>query len=104
MEHFLFIGEIDENKKDSYIKFHKEMPLHFLKEKKTLGEEKELVWITGNKIFAYFKVKDFKEYMDKITETDIGKKWFEQFDGMLKGQWQKVDKFFDFEEQMEIAL
>jgi len=104
MDQVLFVGKIDENQKEKYIRYHKEMSAQFLKEKKVFGEVREFVWVQGDTAIVYLETENFEEFMKKSAETETFQEWVKKFESIVVGDWEMPEKAFDFENQLRHAL
>ena len=108
MEHVLFIQRVKKDKKDDYIKAHKECWPKLLKAIRESGIEREIIWMLENTTYIYMMAENFNKAMEKLEEKKIFKDWivkmsplFEEMqDYSKKGKIIKLDKVFDLEEQL----
>jgi L-rhamnose mutarotase len=108
-KHIMFVQKLKTEKKEEYIKAHKEAWPELLKAIKDSGIDRELIWIFGDFICIYMMTDDFDEAMSNLSKTEIFKKWSEYM-GELLDEMQDyseggtnvitLDKVFDLEEQL----
>lgn len=109
MEHILFIQKVKKEKKDEYIKYHKEAWQDLLKEMKSSGIEREMIWLFDENIIIYVMAENFDESYNKFSRTEVFQKWLQIMTPLLKsvqdyskkGNIQKLEKIFDLEEQIK---
>ena len=53
MEHVMFVQKVREDKKEEYIRFHKEAWRELLIEAKKAGFERQILWLSGNYVLIY---------------------------------------------------
>ncbi len=105
MEHVLFVQKVKKDKKEEYIKYHKECWQDLLKEMKNSGIKREIIWMNGEQIMVYIMAKDFNDSMDKLAKTDVFKKWTELMTPLLaniqdyssKGKVLRLEEIFNLE-------
>ena len=61
MEDVLFVQEVKANSRKKYIHAHKNAWPELLKTIKSVGIEREIIWIDGNKLYLYFMVNNFDD-------------------------------------------
>jgi len=109
-KHIMFVQKIKSEKKEEYIKAHKEAWPELLKAIKDCGIDREMIWVFGDYICIYMMTEDFDEAMSRLSKTDIFKKWSEYM-GTLLAEMQDysqggenvvtLDKVFDLEAQLK---
>ena len=108
MEHVMFVQKVREDKKEEYIRFHKEAWRELLIEAKKAGFERQILWLSGNYVLIYSMAENFDESIAKLTQTDTHKKWQSIMDTLLEeaqdfsesGKVIKLEKIYDLEEQI----
>lgn len=84
MDHVMFIQTIKKNKKDEYIKAHKNCWPELLKAHKDSGIERELIWIYRNDILIYMMKENFNSTMAKLVKMDIFKDWIIKMNSLME--------------------
>lgn len=110
MEHILFIQKVKKDKREEYIKYHKNCFPEVLKEIKASGIEREMIWMSGDTIIIYAMADNFDKSMEKLKKTDVFKKWIDLMTPLLSeiqdysedGEIKKIEKVFDLEEQNKL--
>ncbi len=110
MEHVLFVQKVKKEKKEEYIKYHKECWPELLKEIKRSGIEREIIWVFGEQVIVYLMAEDVDEAMNRLSKTEIFKKWTELMTQVLdemqdyssKGKIVKLEEVFHLERQLSI--
>jgi len=109
MEHVLFIQKVKKDKKEDYIKYHKNCFPGVLKVLKDSGTEREIIWIEGETLIIYAMAEDFKKSMEGLKNKKEFNKWIELMTPLLAeiqdyskdGEIKRLEKVFDLEEQLE---
>ena len=68
MEHVMFIQKVREDKKEEYVKIHKEAWKELLLETKKAGFERQILWLLGNDVLIYSMVENFDEVISKLKK------------------------------------
>lgn len=107
MAHVMFMQKVKPEKRDEYIKVHRECWPELLKAIKESGIERELIWMNGNDILVYMMAENFNEAMKNLNRKEIFKKWLEKMDGLMDtlpdfdGGVKQLENVFDLENQLE---
>jgi L-rhamnose mutarotase len=112
MEHVLFVQKVKKEKKEEYIKYHKECWPELLNAIKRSGIEREIIWIFEEQILVYLMAEDVDEAMDRLSKTEVFKRWTQCMGEVLdemqdyseKGKIVKLEKVFDLESQLSDAI
>jgi len=108
MEHVMYVQRVKEEKKDQYIKYHKECWPELIKAIKESGIERNIIWLYGNEVLIYTIAQNFDKSMKKLSEKKIFKEWNKKMEQLLEfmqdflkeGKATKLEKIFDLEEQI----
>jgi L-rhamnose mutarotase len=111
MEHVLFVQKVKKEKKEEYIKYHKECWPELLNAIKKSGIEREIIWIFEEQILVYLMAEDIDDAMDQLSKTEVFKKWTklmaqvldEMQDYSAKGKIVKLEEVFHLERQLSTA-
>ena len=103
MKKVLFVQKVKEDKRNEYIKVHREPWKELLKLAKQLGIKRQIIWLYGNYILIYIMTENFDEVMAKLAEKRIFKKWNAKMEPLLdemqdyseKGKIIKLEKVFE---------
>lgn len=109
MDHVMFTQTIKKNKKDEYIKAHKNCWPELLEAHKDSGIEREIIWIYGDDILIYIMAENFSRAIAKLEKIDVFKDWITKIKPLMskmqdysgKAKIVKLDKVFDLEEQLD---
>lgn len=109
MEHVMYVQRVKEEKKDQYIKDHKECWPELLKAIKASEIERNIIWLYENDILIYAVSKNFDESMRILSEKQIFKDWSKKMELLLEVMYdflkgvkvQKLEKIFDLEGQIK---
>ena len=109
MEHVMFLQKVKEEKREEYIKYHKEAWKELLIATKKAGFERQILWLLGNNVLIYSMAEDFNQAISNLKKTDIFKKWQKKMDELLeeaqdyseKGKILELEKIYDLEMQLE---
>jgi L-rhamnose mutarotase len=109
MEHIMFVQKVKDDKKDQYIKYHKNCWPDLLKAIKESGIEENIIWIYGNEVFNYAVSDNFDESMKILSEKQVFKDWSEKMESLFEVKHdflsdkkvEKLEKIFDLEEQLK---
>jgi L-rhamnose mutarotase len=109
MEHVMFVQEVKGEKRDDYIKAHREIWPELLKAIKESGIEREMIWMHGNYICLYIMTENFDKAMGILTEKQIFRDWITKMEPLLaqmqdysgEGNVVRLEKVFDLEKQLE---
>ncbi|MHB8279408.1 MAG: L-rhamnose mutarotase [Candidatus Humimicrobiaceae bacterium] len=108
MEHVIFVQKVREDKKEEYVKVHKEAWKELLLETKKAGFERQILWLLDNNVLIYSMVENFDEAISKLKKTDTFKKWQAKMEELLEeaqdfseeGTVIRLEKIYDLEEQL----
>ncbi len=111
MEHILFKQKVRPEKREEYIKAHKDCWPDLLRMLKTSGVERELIWIDGDELYIYVMAEHFDAAMEKQSQDSIFQRWVEKMSPLLevmqdytgKGNVVRLEKIFDLEAQLKTA-
>jgi L-rhamnose mutarotase len=109
MEHVVFVQKVKKDKKDEYIKIHKEAWRELLIETKKAGFERQILWLMDDSVIVYSMAENFDRAMYRLKSSDIFKKWQATMDELLEeaqdysenGQIIELEKIFDLEFQLD---
>ena len=108
MEHVMFVQEVKPEKKDEYIKAHRDIWPELLVAIRDSGIEREMIWLHGNNIYIYMMAEHFDKAMAILAEKQIFKDWIDKMEPLLammqdfasEGNVIRLDKVFDLERQL----
>ena len=109
MENVMFVQKVRADKKEEYIRMHKEAWKDLLIESKKAGFKKQILWMFGDYVLIYSMSENFDQSMSKLLKTEIQKKWQSKMDTLLEevqdyseeGKIDKLEKIYDLEEQLK---
>ena len=110
MQHILYSQKFKAEKKEEYLKIHREFSLSVLQAYKDAGIEKLFSWYNGTTTYLYFEVDDFETSIAKLSKNEEFKELLEKITPMLDivqdysgdAEIPVFEKFFDLEEQIEL--
>jgi L-rhamnose mutarotase len=108
MEHVLFIQKVKPEKKEEYIRAHKEVWPDLLKLIHESGVQRELIWIQDDTLYIYIMVEDFDKAISYQSKSKVFQDWLKEMSSFLaemqdysdEGGVVRLEKVFDLEEQL----
>jgi len=109
MEHIVFIQEVKKEKKEEYLKYHKECPKVLMEVIKDAGIKREIIWINEEQLIVYIMSDDFGKAMARLVKKSVFKNWTSLMEPLLsemqdysqEGKIKNLQKVFDLEEQLK---
>lgn len=109
MEHIVFVQEVKKDKKEEYLKYHKECPKALMETIKSSGIEREIIWINEEQLIVYIMSDDFEKAMTTLSKQSVFKNWTSLMEPLLSemqdysedGKIRNLQKVFDLEEQLK---
>jgi len=109
MEHIVFIQEVKKDKKEEYLKYHKECPKELMEVIRDSGIKREIIWLNGEQLIVYIMSDDFEKAMAGLVKQGVFKKWTSLMEPLLSGMQdysengkiKNLQKVFDLEEQLK---
>ena len=104
----MFIQKVREDKKEEYVKIHREAWKELLLETRKAGFERQILWLLDNNVLIYSMAENFDEAISKLKKTDTFKKWQAKMETLLEkaqdfsesGKVIRLEKIYDLEEQL----
>ena len=111
MEHIVFIQKVKKDKKEKYLKYHKECPKALMEVIKNSGIKREIIWINEEQLIVYIMSDDFEKAMARLVKQSVFKNWTSLMEPLLSemqdysqdGKIKNLQKVFDLEEQLKAA-
>lgn len=108
MENVIFIQKVKEDKKEEYVKFHKNCWPELLKAIEESGIKRQIIWLYGENIIIYMMAENFDHSISELSKKKVFKDWDaimnllldEKQDYFGKGKITKLNQIFNFEEQL----
>jgi L-rhamnose mutarotase len=109
MKHIVFLQEVKKDKKEEYLKYHKECPKDLMETIKNAGIKREIIWINKEQLIVYIMSDDFEKAMANLAKQSIFKNWTSLMEPLLSemqdysedGKINNLQKVFDLEEQLK---